>query len=36
VDPRGPGERFALPIEMVFTVLALVLGAAIVVRALMG
>jgi hypothetical protein len=31
-----PESRFAIPLEMVFTVLALLLGAAIVVRALIG
>jgi hypothetical protein len=35
-DSMEPGSRFAVPVEMVFTVLALLLGAVIVVRALIG
>jgi len=37
VEPQGDNNgRLAVPVEMAFTVLALLLGAAIVVRALMG
>jgi hypothetical protein len=35
-EPPNLGGPLAVPLEMAFTVLALALGAAIVVRALLG
>ena len=35
MDPEQH-DRLAVPVEMVFTALALILGAAIMVRALLG
>ena len=32
--PGEPGGRFAVPLEMIFTVLALICGAVVLVRAL--
>jgi hypothetical protein len=36
IDPTGSDGRFSVPIEMAFTVLAILLGIAIVVRAVIG